>query len=136
MKMELPFVNSHSFPQTAVILGKFLPQVFSHRCFNNKNLPFYQEACQTELGHLFEHILLEYLRQLKVEAGFKDPVYRGETSWNWNQEKEGIFHIEISAGEEDLEILRIALEKSISLMNIILSSSGTIPEQLYVKTAL
>lgn len=122
MEMTQPYFNSFSFPQTIVILRQFLPQIFTHLCFNTKDLPFYQEACQTELGHLFEHILLEHLRQLKIKAGFENPIYKGETCWNWNLEKEGTFHIEINTGREDLTILQLAVERSIILMDLILSS--------------
>src|SRR5437868_15160394 len=67
VKMVLfsPTVNTYMIPQTHKILLKFLPRIYLSKCFNEKGLSFSQEVKKTEIGHLFEHILLEYIFEQK-----------------------------------------------------------------------
>lgn len=115
--------STNSFPQTASILQEYYPAVLRSDCFNDHNLPFYIEVQNTEIGHLFEHILLTYLCELKIASGEEDVMYNGVTKWNWKRDKKGVFHIKVDAGDKDKDILPHALNKSIQLLTRIMTSS-------------
>ena len=129
LKTLTPFVKTETIPATRAILKNRLPSVFRSKCFNENNYSFSREVRNTEIGHLFEHIILEYLSEFKCLQGAKHTVYNGLTSWNWVKEERGIFHIEIDAGYEDREIFNAAIQKStILLEEILLSANNTISE--------
>lgn len=115
-------VNTHKIPSTYPLLNQYLPQIFLSKCFNDAKLPFKDEVRHTEIGHLFEHILLEYLCVYKFTKGYSDVVFSGETSWNWRREPYGLFHINVNSGYEDLDIFPKAFEKTIVLMSQIMGS--------------
>lgn len=123
MMMHSDPVNTADFPHTFDLLQNLLPSVLTTECFNDQNLPFYQEVKNTEIGHLFEHILLEYMCQLKIAKGHKSAVYAGRTKWNWERDPRGLFHININCTIKDADILPLALDKTINLMKIILQKN-------------
>src|SRR5579871_6993452 len=102
MKAFTKYVTTKEIPQTYHILKQELPHVLSSRCFNDQQLPFSEEVKATELGHLLEHILLQYLCQEKVAFGFEEATYNGITKWNWKRYPYGTFTITIDSGYEDL----------------------------------
>lgn len=116
-------VHTHKIPSTYPILNQHLPQIFLSKCYNDARLPFADEVRHTEIGHLFEHILLEYLCDRKFTKGYSDVVFSGETSWNWRKEPYGLFHITVNSGYEDLDIFPKAFEKTIVLMSQIMGDS-------------
>lgn len=120
MKLLIPEVNTTKFPETSLLLKSFLPSIFHSTCYNDEGLGFMEEVKCTEVGHLFEHILLEYLCLQKLERGFDTASYEGVTNWNWIQEPRGTFHITITATYEDFQYFKIALEQTIKLTNVIL----------------
>jgi hypothetical protein len=124
MNMFNAIVNTRSLPHTYTILGNQLPSIYKATCFNDNNLPFSEEVLHTEIGHLFEHILLEYLCLYKIKNGSRAAVFNGETSWNWKSEPYGTFHISIDAGVRDDRVFEQALNSSISLINTILQKSN------------
>lgn len=120
MSLFIPQVNTVDFPNTFSILQKMLPSVLKTECFNDDNNPFFEEVRHTEVGHLFEHILLDYLCMLKIMKGFSSATYSGRTSWNWKKDAYGTFHIAIGAGQREQEIFMEALKKTIDLIHMIL----------------
>jgi hypothetical protein len=137
MMLTIPTVNTKYIPLTFAILNESLPSIFDSMCFNDDKLPFIKEVTATEVGHLFEHALLEYLCEEKLARGFSDVEYSGETKWNWREDPRGTFHITISRMENDSDIFQPALAKTIKLINIILQSTieKDIPS-IHVKPAL
>lgn len=121
LKLNIYQVTTRSFPQTYLILKKLLPAIFAHRCFNGKKLPFSEEVKKTELGHLFEHVLLEYLSKLKTQNGVYFEKINGVTNWNWLKNPRGVFDISISSGVENSELIIQALSKTYTLMDVILN---------------
>lgn len=116
------------FPGSRAVLSKFLPSIFKCQCFNPKNQSFYKEAKKTEIAHLFEHIILEYMCLEKVE--YTDEIsYSGKTSWN-SKKITGDFKIEIECSVADSFVFLKALAKSIKLMDIILAEG----KMCYLKT--
>lgn len=122
MDLKIPEVNTIDVPATFGILNEALPNVLRSKCFNEENLSFKEEVKRTEIGHLFEHILLEYLCEQKMSFGRKSAVFRGVTNWNWIEEKRGTFHISVSCGKKEARIFWEALEKATRLLISILNT--------------
>lgn len=120
MSLFTDFYHTNSLPQTTEILRQNLPSVLATQCFNEYNLPFKHEVKNTEIGHLFEHIILQYLCQEKIARGYKKASFRGVTKWNWKNEARGTFNIQIGLNPADIIYLDLALTKSIELLNKIL----------------
>lgn len=112
-------ITTGNIPFIVEILKEHLPNVLLTQCFNEENLPFRIEVKNTEIGHLFEHILLEYMCQLKIAKGSLQAMYRGRTRWNWVRDPRGKFHISLNCTAEDADILPLAIEKTNELMKII-----------------
>lgn len=106
---------------TAFFLKNF-PSVLKTRCFNEQKLPFAIEVRQTELGHLFEHILLSQLCLSKIAFGSKAAVFNGRTFWNWKKEPYGFFRIRIEISQNDMILLDKALINTILLTEKLLKT--------------
>jgi hypothetical protein len=117
------YVNTSHISSIASLLSKHLPTVLLTTCYNDDNLPFSTEVRNTEIGHLFEHILLEYLCQLKIAKGANRAVFHGRTRWNWEKDPWGKFYIRLNCGIKDADILPLALKKTIELMKLILQDT-------------
>ena len=123
LTMELYVQNFTTgfFPGTYLTLSRELPRIFKSRCFNKGNLPFRLEVQNTEMGHLFEHILLEYLCQIKLAQGSSRAVFKGETWWDWRVSRRGTYYIDIQYVRFDRNLFTEALEKTIKLFNQIIA---------------
>lgn len=104
--------TTHKMPHVTEILKARLPSIFRCRCFNNEHLPFSQEMKKTEIGHLYEHVMLEYLARLLSAKGIKQSKVKGVTTWNWHREKPGTFHIKINVGEMEAALIDEAIYKT------------------------
>ena len=124
MNCRTSFLTTDLLPQTHSILKETLPTVLMTECFNDQKLPFDQEARNTEIAHLFEHILLEYLCLEKISDGSSSASFSGRTHWNWIKYPKGSFFITITIEKNDLKLLSPALEQSISLLEKILNSAS------------
>lgn len=120
MQLHGEEVNTAHIPFIVDLLKMNLPNVLLTKCFNDDNLPFREEVRNTELGHLFEHILLEYLCQLKIAKGHSKASYAGRTRWNWVKDPRGKFHIHLNCGMRDSDILPAAIEKTVTLMKLVM----------------
>lgn len=129
MRLTTDIVTTRNLPLTYTLLEKRMPSVLQTQCFNDDNYTFAQEVKATEIGHLFEHILIDYLCLLKVQQGAEEATYRGVTNWNWYEDPKGTFYIHINAGSEDMQIFTEALEKTILLTHSILQAGEVIPQQ-------
>ncbi|MDP3987685.1 MAG: hypothetical protein Q8P80_00915 [Candidatus Levybacteria bacterium] len=123
MRLHTNTINTSEIPYTTSILEKFLPNVLKSVCYNDEKLPFHEEVKRTEIGHLFEHILLEYLCRFKASKGFKNVEFSGVTNWNWEKHPRGTFHIRINAASEIKNIFPQALLESSNLLRIIMETS-------------
>lgn len=117
MKLNYDVVNTKAFPRTVSLLKQHIPSVLESKCFNYDNIPFSEEVKRTEIGHLFEHILLEQLCLLKVDQGYKQVSFKGVTSWNWVEEARGTFHIELDAGFAEADIFQQAIAATIEIVD-------------------
>lgn len=134
MDMLIPIFDTKILPQTSSILKKELPSIMYSKCFNENDWSFAKEVKNTEIGHLFEHILLEYISEFKRLMGIKNPIHNGMTSWNWQKEPQGRFHILIDIPRKDKDVIDSAIRKSLVLLSTIIESSQSIGE--YSQTLL
>lgn len=121
MRLFTEMMNTAAIPETFSILTSRLPSIFTSTCYNDEALPFATEVLQTEIGHLFEHIILEYLCRYKIESGEANAIYSGLTRWDWHSDPRGVFHITLTAGSEDIKILGQAIDQSIHLLSYIIA---------------
>lgn len=120
MGLYTSMVTTQQLPLTTALLFKLLPDIYKTQCLNDQKLPFRQEIQDTELGHLFEHILLVYLCEEKVALGCQKSVFSGTTSWDWHKEQRGMFHIRVRIKGEDQLLLQQALSKTMALFDVVL----------------
>ncbi len=122
LKMDVKnrVVNTRDLPKTLNILKKELPTVLRTKCYNYRNVPFRKEVVQTEVGHLFEHILLENLCIEVVNAGSTRAIFSGHTDWNWKIDRRGVFHIYIGTKNTEHSLVEVALSNSLVLIEKIL----------------
>lgn len=120
IQFHTDFYTTQPLPATIEVLETIIPRIFKHKCFNNHNRTFKKEAEQTELGHLFEHILLEFLCRYKFHEGEKNITLKGLTEWNWQQDPKGIFHISLNTTTKDQQLLQSAIENTSHVMETIL----------------
>jgi hypothetical protein len=102
------------------MLESLQPSVLRTRCYNDKHLSFRKEVKNTETAHLFEHLLLDWLLQLKLEHGAKTASFRGETSWNWKEHPPGTFEIQVKIAAADRHLLPEALFRAAQVFNALL----------------
>jgi hypothetical protein len=121
LQMQTPFVTTGNLNYTFKFFEKFLPKILTSTCFNYLNLPFYIEIRNTELGHLFEHILLEKLCEVKLLTGENSATFRGTTTWNWKNEPFGLFHIKINIKNNDINFFDQAFLESCNIFNGLLN---------------
>lgn len=122
MHLHVPFVNTSYLPHTKQFLIENYPSVLRTKCFNDKNLPFETEVNETEIGHLFEHILIDELCALKIKSGAKSAIFNGQTSWNWEIDPRGFFKIWVDIGKKEFELLIQGLKKAILLIEQLMAS--------------
>lgn len=113
MQVSVPLVNTRDIPQTLEYMKENFPTVLRTKCYNDQNLPFSVEVKETEIGHLFEHILIDSLCDLKIKNGAKSAVFSGNTSWNWRRDPYGLFQIWIDIGKREFALFIEALKKTI-----------------------
>lgn len=114
-----------SLSHTHGYLKKYLPAVLETKCINPKNLPFSEEVKNTQIAHLFEHILLENLCAAKIKSGASEAHFRGWTTWNWHDHPIGSYHIEIDINTHDHYLLPECVKKSLQLTEAILLEKPT-----------
>lgn len=122
MYFKTDILNTERLPQTVNFLKAELPSIFGSICYNEFKFNFSREVLKTEVGHLFEHILIEYFCLFKISSGVEVAECSGITKWNWHKYPKGSFHITITAGNTDKAFFSSAINKSIQLMHLILGS--------------
>lgn len=109
MRFRHHLYSSH-IPGLAQLLLSMLPSLREHDCINRRNLSFEEELTQTELGHVFEHVILEVL-------SLRGVCTRGQTTWNWERDQIGTYHITINTGK------KLVLKESLLVAQAILTNA-------------
>lgn len=120
MRFPTTLLSTQSLPMTNRMLDEHLPSIFTSTCYNPQNLRFEDEVKKTEIAHLFEHIILEYLVLSSLQKSNR--VYEGVTSWDWRKEKRGTFRIKINVGIKESFHLAVAIDKAYKLLSKIIET--------------
>lgn len=116
--------STSSLPLTRPILMAYLPTILSCKCFNDSDAPFHEEILNTPLGHLFEHILINCMAQIKLTTS-DIAIFNGRTYWHADDSNPQTFFIKISCKNYDLPIFIKSLPCAINIMNKIILSAQT-----------
>lgn len=116
--------NTSQLPHTYKMLNEMLPTVFKSRCFNEQNYPFSVEVKKTEMAHLFEHIMLEYICQAMIANGESKVSVSGVTDWNWKRDPIGTFHITLHVGRNNHKAFTPAFEKSVKFFRTLVDQQA------------
>ena len=116
MQVTPEFSSTSQYPHIASFLATHLASIFENKCYNDDNLPFAEEVKNTEMGHFFEHVLLEHLCMEKINAGYPRAHYDGRTYWD-TQKHDGTFLVRVTCPESEHDLLEKALHKTHQLMN-------------------
>ncbi len=117
LKMQGDIVRTGNIPSTAAFLQRNFPEVLCTTCFNEAHISFRKEVRDTEIGHLFEHIVLAALCKEETHT-----TYNGWTEWDWKKEARGTFHISLSVGKDKQEKLKSALRFATNLTSRLLAT--------------
>lgn len=72
-----------------------LPGLRRHECDNGSGRSFVDELADTEVPHLFEHVVME----LMAKAGSPRSL-RGETQWDFRRDGRGIFRVSVEYDDD------------------------------------
>lgn len=72
-----------------------LPGLAEHACLNDADLSLADELADTEVPHLFEHLVLE----LMAEAGSPRSL-RGSTAWDFAADGRGVYHVSLEYDDD------------------------------------
>jgi hypothetical protein len=122
MKLSTDILNTCLLPQTLQTLRTNFPSVLKTECFNEENLSFQEEVQRTEIGHLFEHILLESLCLEEMAEGKHESTFSGRTDWNWEKEHLGVFHIFVNSGKAIAHLLPNAMKTAVHQTELVLET--------------
>jgi hypothetical protein len=95
-------------PHMPRVLFRMFPYLAAQRCYNEMQLSFRQEALNTEIPHLFEHLLLEVQKQVRRGIANPEP-FSGSTEWNWTVDPRGRFHVTVGYENEIVALASIRL---------------------------
>jgi hypothetical protein len=95
---EAEHCRTNEHPHLPDTLFDILPAIRNHRCDNEEALSFEAEAQDTEIPHLFEHLVIEL--QVQVIGG----SLSGETSWDWTRDPHGWFHVSVDYDNRELAL--------------------------------
>ncbi len=99
-------------PRMPRILFRMFPYLAAQRCYNDLHVSFRREAENTEIPHLFEHLLLEIQKQVRRGIVNCSPI-SGETEWNWTIDPRGRFHVTVGYDNEIVALASIRLAERI-----------------------
>ena len=99
-------------PRMPRILFRMFPYLAAQRCYNDLHISFRREAENTEIPHLFEHLLLEIQKQVRRGIVNPNPI-SGETEWNWTIDPRGRFHVTVGYDNEIVALASIRLAERI-----------------------
>ncbi len=97
-----------------------LPGLEKHACKNGDERTFAEELTDTEVPHLFEHVVME----LMAQAGSPRSL-RGETSWDFRRDGHGIFRVSF---EYDDDLVCLGAIKAASKMMRYFTDDGPAPD--------
>lgn len=123
--MKSDHVSTKNMPEITSFLHRHAPEVLCTECFNDHNVPFSEEVKNTELGHLFEHLVLADLCAAVSKARGEYTV-SAVTDWDWDQNPRGSFSLTFDIDVSDSSLLQWfqqAVQRCAQLLDQLLQSS-------------
>ena len=99
---------------------RLLPGLAAHRCSTGADRTFAEEISDTEVPHLFEHVVLE----LMAEAGSPRSL-KGETAWDFRRSADGVFRVSV---EYDDDLVCLGAIKTADRLMCYLLGEGDPPD--------
>lgn len=104
-------IRTSDVPQLPERILSALPGLARHRCENDTGARFVDEARDTELAHLLEHVTFELMAQSGSPRTLK-----GETVWDFPRDGRGVFRVKL---EFDCDLVALAaLKEAKSLLEL------------------
>ncbi len=97
-----------------------LPGLAKHVCSNDDDRTFAEEIGDTEVPHLFEHVVME----LMAKAGSPRSL-KGETSWDFKRDGHGIFRVSF---EYDDDLVCLGAIKAADKVMSYVTGAGPAPD--------
>lgn len=97
-----------------------LPGLVLHECDNRAGRSFAEELVDTEVPHLFEHVVME----LMAKAG-SPRTLRGETRWDFRRDGRGVFRVSV---EYDDDLVCLGAIKAADRVMDYLLDGGVCPD--------
>lgn len=92
---EAGVMRTSTAPGVADRAMRLLPGLERHLCDNGSDKTFAEEIADTEVPHLFEHVVME----LMAQAGSPRSL-RGETSWDFRHDGKGVFRVSVEYDDD------------------------------------
>lgn len=122
--IDIP-LTTKSLTNLIPLLETKLPTIFKNKCYNDGHLSFREEVTATEIGHLFEHILMEYFC-IEHECCSTLPIrIKGLTTWDWYTNPIGTFTIELTSNEISMNTFIRSLNQTIAFMDLLFAPAIT-----------
>lgn len=97
--------RTDTLPGFSKRLLSFLPQLRIHACHNDAHKSFSMELENTEVAHVFEHVVVELVAQLGRHPRSE---IRGKTAWNFAVDGQGVYRVRIRGFDSRGEAREIA----------------------------
>ncbi|MCX8007345.1 MAG: hypothetical protein N3B11_04420 [Coriobacteriia bacterium] len=88
-------MRTSSIPGLAERVREILPTLEMHLCDNPSGRSFAEELADTEVPHLFEHVVMEIM----ALAG-SPRTLRGQTRWDFKRDGKGVFRISVEYDDD------------------------------------
>lgn len=88
-------MRTSSIPGLAERALEILPTLERHLCDNPASRPFAEEIADTEIPHLFEHVIMEIM----ALAG-SPRTLRGQTRWDFRRDGRGVFRVSVEYDDD------------------------------------
>ena len=103
-----PFRTGQS-PHLPRTLLELFPDLTMDKCENDFGLSFEEECEDTEIPHLFEHLVME----MQGQALTPRRALTGVTYWDWTVDPRGCFHVEVDYENEFLALGAVRLAEKL-----------------------
>lgn len=102
-------VRTGDAPHLPRALLQLFPDLTLDQCENDFGLSFEEECEDTEIPHLFEHLVMEMQNQALAPR----KALTGVTYWDWTVDPRGCFHVEVDYENEYVAIGAVRLAEKL-----------------------
>jgi hypothetical protein len=92
---ETGTMRTSSVPGLAERALRVLPTLEMHWCDNPSGRPFAEEIADTEVPHLFEHVIMEIMA-----LSGSPRTLKGKTRWDFKRDGKGVFRVSVEYDDD------------------------------------